>query len=55
MTKQQIHRAYRKLWNKVTEGSGYQPFGFDKPTMQICFPGFFPAVKRLEELLKKCE
>lgn len=54
MTKEKIYRAYRKLFAKVTEGDGYQPFGYDVPTMKIIHPSFFPAVERLQKLLNKC-
>ena len=55
MTKKQIERAYNRLWKKVTFGDGYQPYGYDTPTMNITHPGFTPAVNRLKESYKKAE
>jgi hypothetical protein len=50
MTKTQVYRWYRRLWDRITRGDGYQPFGYDVHTMQIVHPGFFSAKKRLHEL-----
>jgi hypothetical protein len=50
MTKTQVYRWYRKLWDHITRGDGYQPFGYDERTMRIVHPGFFPARQRLREL-----
>ena len=50
MTGQQIQRAYRRLWEHMTAGDGYQPFGYDWPTLDITHPGFRIAVNRLREL-----
>ena len=55
MTKKQIERAYRKLHESVTRYDGYQPYGWDWPTMDIVHPGFRPAVRRLQEAHEKAE
>jgi hypothetical protein len=55
MTQAQVYRWYRKLWEHVTRGDGYQPFGYDAPTMRMTHPGFFPAVERLRLLFQQCE
>ena len=55
MTKEQILRAYRTLWRKVTEGDGYQPWGYDVPTMRITHPGFFPAKDRLAAMYREID
>jgi len=52
MTTKQIFRAYCKLWAKVTEGDGYQPWGYDVVTMRMIHPGFFPARDRLAALYR---
>ena len=49
-SKAQIERWYRKLWDRITRGDGYQPFGYDTPTLRITHPGFFPARDRLRDL-----
>jgi len=53
MTRKQIARAYRKLWERITQGDGYQPFGYDAPTLAITHPGFFPARERLRQLWRE--
>jgi hypothetical protein len=52
MTVKQICRAYRKLWESITNGDGYQMFGYDSRTLRITHPGFFPAVERLQALMR---
>lgn len=49
-TRKQVARWYRKLLDAVTRHDGYQPFGYDVPTMRLVHPGFFPAVERLRAL-----
>jgi hypothetical protein len=51
MTLKQIERAYRKLWKHITEGDGYQPFGYDAPTLRMTHPGFFSSRERLQREL----
>ena len=47
MTRKQVERAYGKLWDKMTEGDGYQPFGHDIRTLNMTHPGFVEARDRL--------
>lgn len=47
MTKKQVERAYVKLWDKMTDGDGYQPFGYDLRTLKSRHPGFVEARDRL--------
>ena len=49
MTKTQVERAYLTLWDKITRGDGYQPFGYDLVTLEACHPGFTEARDRLRE------
>lgn len=51
MTPTQVHRIYRKLWAHITQGDGYQPFGYDARTLRLTHPGFFSAVARLQAML----
>ena len=50
MTKVQVERWYRKLWNAMTKGDGYQPWGYDLPTLRMTHPGFLVARARLKVL-----
>jgi hypothetical protein len=34
----QLERIYRKLWDRVRYGQGYQPFGFDMATLWVTRP-----------------
>ena len=49
-TRTQIVRFWNRLFRKVTEGYGYQPYGYDWPTMKAAHPGLWPAYLRLQEL-----
>lgn len=53
MTRKQVDRAYRRLWDRITRGDGYQPFGYDAPTLRMTHPGYFPARDRLREVWKE--
>jgi hypothetical protein len=53
MSKKQIERAYRKLWEHMTAGDGYQPYGYDLHTLAMTHPGFVPARNLLRELWLK--
>lgn len=55
MTRAQVERAYRQLWERITRGDGYQPFGYDRATMAMTHPGFFPAVARLRAEWRKAQ
>ena len=50
MTRKQIERWYVKLWDHITRGDGYQPFGYDMRTLDITHPGFRTARDRLRSL-----
>ena len=50
MTRKQIERAYRKLWQHMTDGDGYQPYGYDEHTLAITHPGLLPARTLLRSL-----
>ncbi len=45
MNTTQLERLYRKLWERMTRYDGYQPFGYDWPTVRIVYPGFYAALK----------
>jgi hypothetical protein len=49
-TKTQLTRFWHKLFDRVTEGYGYQPYGYDWPTMRISHPGLWTAFLRLKEM-----
>ena len=55
MTKKQIIRAHRKLWQQATAFDGYQPFGYDERTLNLTKPGFMAARKRLLRLYKQAQ
>ena len=39
MTDVQLCRLHRRVWNRITCGNGYQPYGYDRPTLRITDPG----------------
>ncbi len=55
MTQTQVLRAYRKLWDKVTEHDGYQPFGYDLTTLSITKPAYMRARKRLQNIYRRAD
>jgi hypothetical protein len=51
MTDTQIRRAMGKLWDKMIEGDGYQPWGYDLRTLKITKPEYVKAMYRLKAML----
>lgn len=44
MTDTELARMERRVWSKMTGSSGYQPFGYDRPTMAITRPDELAAL-----------
>ena len=38
LTVNQLYRLYCKAWERMTRGDGYQPFGYDRVTLQMTRP-----------------
>ena len=53
MTDTQLATMQHKVWKKMTGGDGYQPFGYDSRTMNICHPVDFPVYREITEELRK--
>lgn len=53
MTNTQLINMQHKVWKKMTGGDGYQPFGYDSRTMNICHPVDYPVYQEITEELKK--
>lgn len=53
MTNKQLDRIYRRVWNKMTEGYGYQPFGFDSHTMWAVHPEWMNLISVLRNEAKR--
>ncbi len=45
LSKTQLYRLYCRLDSMMREGMGYQPFGYDWPTLRITRPGLYVAMK----------
>lgn len=35
-----LYRVYQRLWDRMTHGDGYQPFGYDRPTLLLVHPTY---------------
>lgn len=57
LTPYELSLIERRMWSRITEGAGYQPFGFDRPTTRITHPSELAALAALaavrSELLKR--
>ena len=40
----QLSRLYRQVWDRMTRHDGYQPFGYDLPTLRLTNPGFLDII-----------
>ena len=48
----QLERFGRRIWGKMTKGMGYQPFGFDAPTLSALFPSHFHTYRLVVQELR---
>jgi hypothetical protein len=49
LTNTQIDRLWRKVYDRITEGGGYQPFGWDWPTLRITRPGLYRTARAVAQ------
>ena len=52
LTDTQLLNMARKVWDSMTEGSGYQPFGYDRPTMSLTHPEHLNALDVVREEIR---
>lgn len=45
MTQEQIDRLYRKAYERMSRGDGYQPYGYDWPTLRLVKPGWYRTLR----------
>jgi hypothetical protein len=53
LTDDQLVRLFWRAWRRMTEGDGYQPFGYDWRTLRITKPSWFPVIRTLQDELEK--
>lgn len=39
-----LRRLYTRVYDRMTAGGGYQPFGYDWVTIRVTLPGFYDAM-----------
>jgi hypothetical protein len=54
-TKKQVNRWYIELWARATRYDGYQPWGYDMPTLKATKPGFVRDIQRLKGMYKSAD
>ena len=54
LTDTQLDNLEKKVWKAMTDGDGYQPWGYDAPTLKLTNPVEFAALLavRLEQDLR---
>lgn len=53
LTDTQKERLYRRLFERMKRGDGYQPYGWDWVTMKTTKPGFYTAMRAVWATLPK--
>lgn len=48
-TDAQAARLSARVWERATQGDGYQPFGYDRITMEITKPGWMRAIDEVDD------
>lgn len=44
LTNHELRRMEARVWKEMTAGDGYQPFGYDRPTLQATCPEHLEAL-----------
>ena len=47
LTQAQKDRLYRAAWQRMTQGDGYQPYGYDWPTIRASHPGWYATLRQI--------
>lgn len=53
LTDTQLVNMDQKVYRKMVEGSGYQPFGYDHVTMRVTHPEEYQALMAVRQERKK--
>lgn len=48
LTLYELDLLSNRIWRSMTDGNGYQPFGYDSRTMGICHPIDWKAYQMIE-------
>lgn len=44
----QLASQLARIWSDLRRDAGYQPFGFDRPTLAAAWPEYYRQITRLE-------
>ena len=47
LTTAALARLNRRAWDRMTAGDGYQPYGYDRPTLAITRPGWLALIEAI--------
>jgi hypothetical protein len=47
----QLHRFHCRVWERMTRNDGYQPYGYDWPTVRASYPGWYVILKAVRSAL----
>ena len=51
LTNTQLERLYNRIYERYTRGNGYQPWGYDWPTLRVLCPHFYAVMRYINDLL----
>jgi hypothetical protein len=52
-TRKQLERLYIRVWDKMTRYDGYQPFGYDAPTLWATHPEYMNIIQTIKAVAKR--
>ena len=44
LTRERLRRLHAAAWDRMARGDGYQPWGYDRPTLQITRPDWLKTI-----------
>jgi hypothetical protein len=53
MTDDQLVRLYRRAWERMTRGDGYQPFGYDHRTLWLTRPSWMRHIDAMRTEIRR--
>lgn len=53
LTDKQLIRLFCRVWQRMTAGDGYQPFGYDAVTLWATNPGWMAIIAEIKAEAKR--
>ncbi len=52
-TNKQLQRLFNRVWSRMIEGDGYQPFGYDRVTLWATKPEWMTILVSIDKVYRE--